>query len=136
MRDIHMARQIPLLIIISVVAIILFIAMLSLPRFMQHSLQADLTTTAVYLAQESLEGIIADKVAYGYRHVTAERYLPESFSGDYSLYRRSTMIREVSPEDFMSSQMNSGYKRVDIRVEWGDQSDQAVEVSTLLTEYH
>lgn len=99
------------------------------------ALQADVNAIAADLAHEKLERIVSDKVYLGYGGVTQSRYPNETFTGDFSVYTRSTQIREVSSADFTTVQTGSGYKRVDVTVYWGLQSSQRVTVPTVLSSY-
>lgn len=99
------------------------------------ALQADLNVIALDLIHEKLERIVVDKVRSGYAALNQTSYPNESFSGDYSVYTRSTTIREVSGSDFFTSEEGSGYKRVDVTVSWGVLASQRLTIPTVLANY-
>ncbi len=96
---------------------------------------ADINVIAAHLAREKLEQIVHDKVRFGYAALDETLYPAESFSGDFSSYARSTTIDEVSNADFLTPEVASGYKRVEVTVSWGAAANMHITIPTVLADY-
>lgn len=131
----HGFTLIELLLTIVVISASLLGIMALFENSTRGALQADVGAIAAGLAHEKLERIVSDKVYLGYGGITQALYPNETFTGDFSIYTRSTQIREVSSGDFTTSQTGSGYKRVDVTVYWGVQASQQVTVPTVISSY-
>lgn len=97
---------------------------------------ANMTTTAAFLAQEQLDRMVADKLYRGYNFIVPNNYpspvtLPAPFAG----YARATTIREVMANDPTRDLPGSGLKRIDIDLQWGTGGNQQLRLSTLVTRY-
>jgi prepilin-type N-terminal cleavage/methylation domain-containing protein len=119
--------------------VIISVGMLGIMTLFENAsrgaLQADLNGVALGLVREKLEWVVVDKVRDGYAWVDNSKYSTESFSGDYSVYSRTTNIYEVSSSDLATSEVGSGYKRVDVTVSWGTGPSNRLMLSTLLSSY-
>lgn len=99
------------------------------------AMQADLNVIAANLAHEKLEQIVLAKWRDGYATQNSTIYPNESFTGDLSVYSRNTTVMEVSSADFSTPQEGSGYKRVEVAVNWGSGAAQQVSIPTVLSSY-
>lgn len=99
------------------------------------AMQVDLNVVATNLAREKLEQVVSDKVRLGYATFGSVPYPDEAFSGEFSAYARSTAVREVASADLSTTEVGSGYRRVDVTVSWGQGASKRVTVSTVLSSY-
>ncbi|HPW45606.1 MAG TPA: prepilin-type N-terminal cleavage/methylation domain-containing protein [bacterium] len=99
------------------------------------AIQIDLNVIASNLAREKLERIILAKVTSGYGSITSNAYPNETFTGDLSVYTRSTNIAEVASSDLITPEPSSGYKRVTVTVVWGQAANQRVSIPTIISNY-
>lgn len=90
---------------------------------------------ATQLANEKIETIIADKTFQGFDYIDENNYPTENLAGDFNGFTRTIAVDEVSAADLETSQSESGYKRVDVSVSWGNDNGQNILVSTIVTEY-
>lgn len=99
----------------------------------------DYSIIASQFANEKLETIIADKslTASKYTGITNSNYPNESitYGGIAGAFVRKVAITEVSPSDLTTPQTGSGMKKVDVTVEWNNNTAQKILVSTLVAEY-
>lgn len=98
-------------------------------------MEADNAVIAGGLAREKLEQIIQYKWNSGYAALTGALYPPETFSGDFSRFARSTSIREVAGNDLSTTLEGSGYKRVEVTVTWGAKATQTITLPTVVASY-
>ncbi len=99
------------------------------------ALQADLNGIATVLAREKLERIAVDKVRDGYAAIDAGDYPQENFSEEFSPYVRTTEIIEVSGDDLVTPEADSGFKRVAVTVRWGGQLSERITIATIFADY-
>lgn len=77
------------------------------------------TLQATWLARERLERVLFSKEMNGYASITTANYpSPETFTGTFSPFTRTTQILEVSSANLTSASNGSGYKRVTVAVTW------------------
>jgi prepilin-type N-terminal cleavage/methylation domain-containing protein len=121
---------------IIIISVGLFGIMYLFDNVTRGALEADLNTTAVYLARERMERIIAGKVYNGYNYVTTVNYpATEAVSvGGYN-YSRNLTITEVSKVNFTTVSPGSGFKRIDVSVTWGVGGNQTITESTVIADY-
>ena len=98
-------------------------------------MQADLNVMAANLAHEKLEQIIVDQWRDGYAELDDSNYPDENFGDEFSVFTRTTSIVEVSETDFTTLESNSGYKRVEVAVTWGEGPTQSIMIPTILASY-
>ena len=100
------------------------------------AMEGDKNVMATYLARERLERIVFDKVYRGYSYVVQANYpASENVSLGSNNFVRTLNIYEVTKSDLTTAQSGSGFKRIDITVNWGAAATQAITESTLLTSY-
>lgn len=91
---------------------------------------------ARWLAQETLESIIADRHAplLGYAQVIGSAYPPEAQVPGFPQFSRSVTITETGPQFAVGG---TGLKTVTVRVGWTDTRGQSREIrlATVLTDY-
>lgn len=91
---------------------------------------------AVYLAQERLEIITADKASRGYDYVVMSNYVPtEVVTLGTGQYTRLLTIQEVSSADLTTITPNSGYKWVAVAVAWGSGAENQIMLTMVLGRY-
>lgn len=99
-------------------------------------IDGDINLMSTYLAQERIEQLVSDKVAYGYAYVINTNYTTtESIVLGNNLFTRSFNIYEVDKSDLITPLDDSGFKRIDMTVTWGTAADQNIVISTILTNY-
>jgi hypothetical protein len=98
-------------------------------------IKGDLNVIAGQLAAEKLEVIIADKTFTGYGSILGSNYPAENLNGDYKGFTRSVTITEVSASDLETPEPGSGLKLIEVDVSWGDDSDDSVGVTMLVSDY-
>ncbi len=114
-----------------VVAIGIFGTMHLFYNTVDRAFETDAYIQATALARERLEEITFDKKMNGYAFIVSANYpTTENLTGIYSAYTRTVTILEVNPADLKSSQSNSGYKKITVKVSWNGGS---VTLDTLLT---
>jgi type II secretory pathway pseudopilin PulG len=97
------------------------------------SVQYEKTTIASHLANEKLEGILADKEFLGYSYATnTSNYPTEILSDDFTGFTREVIITEVDATDLTTPQTGSGLNKIDIVVTWSNNSQ--VTISTLVAD--
>jgi len=98
----------------------------------------DFRVIATKLANEKIEGIIADNnlQPQQYNYVTSANYPDENltYGNTNNVFQRIVNITEVA-DDLVTAQSNSGLKKIDVTVSWGIEAPQQVTISTLLTDY-
>lgn len=103
------------------------------------SANLDSQVIASQLANEKVEMILADNYLKQakYAYITEANYPDENlnYGNSNNAYKRSVDVTEVSPNDLSAAQANSGMKRIDVTVSWGNQGYQKVKVTTLVTQY-
>ena len=109
--------------------------MVTLQNASLNSMHSDRGSIATQLANEKIETILADKQFNGYDTLTNLAYGSESFSGELGGFTRSVNIYEVSADDLTTPTEGSGLKRVEVIVNWEDQNEQQIHVSTLVSSY-
>lgn len=100
-----------------------------------HTVAQDFRLIATELASEKIELITADRTFQGFYSITTANYPAETLQGDFSGFTRSVQITEVNPANFTSPQSGSGYKRIDVLVNWGNAANESVIISTVLSDY-
>lgn len=106
--------------------------MLVMQNVSRHAMTGELNTTAIQLANEKMDMIMADKEFKGYDYLISENYPTETELGTTGVFTRQVSIMEVSRDNFNMPQVGSGLKKVDVIVSWGLQSGSSVTLSTLL----
>lgn len=98
----------------------------------------DFHVIATKLANEKIEVVLADNNLrpQQYDYVTSANYPAESltYGNTSNVFQRVVTITEVA-DDFVTIQPNSGLKKIDVTVSWGNQAPEQVTLSTLLTDY-
>jgi Tfp pilus assembly protein PilV len=97
------------------------------------TLNGDMNSTAVQLANEKIEEIMGDNEFQGYDNITDENYDAETLSAPYQGFSRSVNVTEVDSDDLTTEEVGSGLKKVDVTVSWG--SDDSVMVTTIVADY-
>ncbi len=100
-----------------------------------YSMGNDYLVMGSQLANEKLQMVIADKTFESYSDVIQDNYTQESLSGAYQGFTRTTTVTEVDPADLTTPQADSGYKKVEVTVSWGNNSGERVQVSTMLADH-
>ncbi|MBU1917179.1 MAG: hypothetical protein ABII18_03145 [bacterium] len=97
------------------------------------SVQYERTTIATHLANEKLEGILADKEFRGYSYATNTlNYPTETLIDDFAGFTREVIITEVDATDLTTPQTGSGLNKIDIVVTWSNNSQ--VIITTLVAD--
>lgn len=100
------------------------------------AIQGQVHQAAIYLGQERLESITADKRFRGYGFIVAGNYPPtENVPVGTHRYTRILSIREVSGADLSTTMEDSGYKRIDVTVSWGVGIQNQIVLSMILGDY-
>ncbi|MBU0506188.1 MAG: hypothetical protein ABII18_03130 [bacterium] len=97
------------------------------------SVDQELNTIATQLANEKIEIILADKEFQGYDYITDDSYENETLT-EYSNLSRTVTITEVNEDDLKTPEEDSGSKKVEVTVSWGNEAYQQVTISTLITD--
>lgn len=97
------------------------------------TVNGDMNSTAIQLANEKIEEIMGDKAFQGYDSVTDENYQGESLSAPYYGFSRSVDVTEVSGDDLTTAEEGSGLKKIDVTVSWGN--DDSVTVTSMVGDY-
>ncbi len=101
----------------------------------QNSRYTDSRVIGSQLAGQEVEQVIADKAILGYGSILTNRYPSQAFQAPYNNFTKSVVVTEVDPSDMSTPLSGSGYKRVDVTVQWGAQAYESVSISTVLTNY-
>lgn len=121
---------------IIIISVGLVAMMLLFDNVTRASMEGDMNIAATFLARERLEIVAFDKVYRGYGYVVNTSYpTSENVSIGGNNYVRELNIYEVAKGDLTTLQVNSGFKRIDCVVKWGNDATQRVTHSTLLTNY-
>lgn len=103
------------------------------------SANLDSQVIASQMANEKVEMILADNYLKQakYAYVTNANYPDENinYGSTSNAYKRTVVVTEVSPDNLNTAQANSGMKRVDVTVSWGNKAYQKVKITTLVTQY-
>lgn len=100
-----------------------------------HSVQGDRNMIATQLAQEKMDGILADNTFLGYDYVADESHYPEEdMMGSYAGFTRSVTIIEVDTNDLTTPAPGSGLNKIIVQVSWGEQSDDVFTMNTLVAQ--
>lgn len=87
------------------------------------------------LASEKIEQLVANKASTGYASISNGTFA-ENVNHNSQSFTRKTVIRYVDAGDLTTTSVaDTGYKRVDVDVEWDAGTTQNVSFSTLLTDY-
>lgn len=97
------------------------------------TLNGDMNSIAIQLANEKIEEVMADKTFQGYASVLDEKYPKEDLSAPYQGFSRSVTVTEVDDGDLITEEPNSGLKRVDVTVSWG--GDDSITVTSMVGDY-
>ncbi|MBU0504849.1 MAG: hypothetical protein ABII18_07750 [bacterium] len=109
-----------------------------------QAIQEILTTTnfsdkevvATQLASEKLEGILADRQAYGFTYIIGANYPDEVLTGDYVGYERRTYVFPVTAANLNGSAAPpTDFKRVEVHVKHGNAIDDKIELTGLVGAY-
>lgn len=128
---------IEVLLTVVIIATGLFGIMILYHNAAKDVMEGDINLMAVYLARERMEQLISDKVANGYASVVNENYdtLEPDVTVGNSHFERSFNIYEVNRDDLITTEVGSGFKRVDMTVSWGALGNQNIVLSTLISNY-
>lgn len=116
-----------------VLGVALFGGMLAMQTATAHSVDGDLNSIAVQLANEKIEEIMADAEYKGYDVVVDANYSPENLPDHYNM-TRSVRVTEVSESDLSTSSIGSGLKKIEVTVTWGVGGYQTVTLTTMVAE--
>lgn len=120
----------------TVLGVGLIAGMITLQNATLNTVNGDMATVATQLANEKIDSIMADKQYLGFSHLDAEdNYPTEQLSGAYAGFTRDVTIVEVNKEDLTTPEANTGVKKIQVIVGWGNKPDQTVHVSTLVADY-
>ena len=97
----------------------------------QEALKADLTVLATNLAKEKIEEIAQEKADSGYAGIVSESATTVN-SGSWA-FSRSVQVNYVNPSDFSNSISDTGYKKVDVNVDWGGGVGESITLTTMVT---
>ncbi len=99
----------------------------------QSGLSGQMTSLGLELCEQRMEQMISDKTSKGYSYITSANYpASETLNGSYVGFSRTTQIQEVAQSDLQTPQSGSGYKRIDITVQWGPAAVERVSLSSLV----
>lgn len=107
--------------------------MLVMQNATQNTVNGDLHTLGTQLATEKIEDMMIDTHEQGYDTLVSAA-LTEDLSDDHPGFSRYVSVYEVDATDLSTPKVDSGIKRIDVTVKWGDQDYQHVDVSTLVQE--
>lgn len=100
------------------------------------AVQGQVYQAALYLGQERLETMTADKRFRGYGYIVGANYpAAENVTVGAYQYTRLVSIREVSGADFTTAMADSGYKRIDVTLSWGVGPQNQLVLSAVLGNY-
>ncbi|OGQ23386.1 MAG: hypothetical protein A3I05_05485 [Deltaproteobacteria bacterium RIFCSPLOWO2_02_FULL_44_10] len=129
-------RNVNLMMALSIiVASLLFGVIHFFSQALQNGIRLDLQRAALLLVHERLEEMIALKTEKGFDALKLGESFDETYLGDFAFFRCRTKISEVTSSDFVTPQVNSGYKRIEVNVEWGEEKDQHFSLATMLSRY-
>lgn len=97
------------------------------------TMNGDMNSTAVQLANAKIEEIMGDNEFQGYDAITDDSYSAETLSAPYQGFSRSVTVTEINSDDLTTEEVGSGLKKVDVMVSWG--SDDSVTVTTMVVNY-
>lgn len=97
------------------------------------TMNGDMNSMAIQLANYKLDEIMGDKEFQGYALVTDENYQSEDLSAPYQGFSRSVDVTEVNSDDLSTAEQGSGLKKVDVTVSWGN--DESVTVTSMVVDY-
>lgn len=98
--------------------------------------EGDINIMATYLARERMEQLISDKVNYGYNYVINDNYTTSAtVSVGNHYFTRSFNIYEVNAQDLAAPEEGTGYKRIDMTINWGTNAGESIMIPTLITNY-
>lgn len=100
------------------------------------AIQGQAHQAAVYLAQERLEQMTADKYYRGYGYLVPGNYpASEAVTVGSHQYTRLITITEVSGTDLTTAVQGSGYKRVAVTVSWPGGATNQLTLETVMGQY-
>jgi Tfp pilus assembly protein PilV len=114
-------------------AVGLFGGMTVMQNVTATTLNGDMNSIAIQLANEKIEEVMADKTFQGYNSVLDEEYPEEDLSAPYQGFNRLVNVTEVNDSDLITEEVGSGLKRVDVTVSWG--GDDSVTVTSMVGDY-
>lgn len=97
------------------------------------TVNGDLHSIGTQLATEKIEEMMIDAHEQGYDTLVSTA-LPEDLSDDHPGFSRTVSVYEVDTSDFSTPEADSGVKRIDVTVAWGNRADQHVDLSTMVYE--
>ena len=105
-----------------VLSIIMVTMLFGLMTPLTQSVQENSLVIASFLAQERLEQIFAAKAnsGYGYGYITAANFPDETPVAGFTGYSRSVTITEVRGNDLTTPLVNSGFKKIVVKVTWNN----------------
>lgn len=113
-----------------------FVGIMSLYANMNGNTENDsMKMVASKLASERIEQIMADKANLGYANINTGS-TSDSISYDSLSFTRQTNIQYVNSSDLTTtSASDTGFKRVDVTVNWSNGGNQNVTVTGLVSNY-
>ncbi len=113
-----------------------FVGILSLYSFMNANTENDeIKLVASKLASEKIEEVLANKANLGYSNVNTGTST-DLISYDNLSYSRQTDINYVDSSDLKTiSGSDTGFKRIDVTVNWSNGSSQNVSVMSLISNH-
>lgn len=98
-----------------------------------NTVNGDLHTLGTQLANEKIEEMMIDAHENGY-DVLVSAAVTEDLNDDHPGFSRYVSVYEVDVSDLSTPDVESGVKRIDVTVMWGDQEYQHVDLSTIVHE--
>lgn len=113
-----------------------FVGILALTSLMAGNTENDeLKLVASKLASEKIEQVLADKANVGYAGISTGSST-DAITYDSLSFSRQTNINYVNSSDLATiSVSDTGFKRVDVTVNWNNGSSQNVTVMSLISNY-
>lgn len=97
------------------------------------TMNGDMNSIAIQLANEKIEEVMADKSFQGYNVVADENYPGEELEAPYQGFSRNVTVTEVNSGDLTTEEVGSGLKKVDVTVSWGN--GDSVTVNSMVGDY-
>lgn len=99
----------------------------------RSAMNGQMTSIGMGLCEQKMEEIVSDKASQGYAYINSANYpAVENLTGTYVGFTRTVQIYEVDAADMTTPQFGSGYKRIDVAVQWGPSPTDAVTLSSLV----
>jgi len=113
-----------------------FVGIMSLYGMMNGNTENDeLKTVASKLASQKIEEILSNKATVGYANINTG-LTTDQISYDSLSFQRQTNINFVDSSDLKTiSGSDTGFKRIDVTINWSNGSNQNVSVMSLISNH-